>query len=68
MRALVFLGIFSAIACGPVQAAETDLSEVDVIAIAPRSPDVKPFAIGVPADVRRTGAQSTVTRTETGKR
>jgi len=76
------------IACGPVRAAEVDLSQVDVISIVPRSPDVEPFAISVPAEARRkadttaparaesppksaqivASTQSTVTRTETGKR
>ena len=64
MRTLLFLSaLTAAIGCGPVQAA--DLSEVDIILLAPRSPDLKPFTASVPAEVWRKAVDAIAVRAET---
>ena len=53
MKAAATLAVLAAtIACTPVQAATLDLSQIDVIALAPRGADVRPLAMSVPAEVR----------------
>jgi len=53
MKAVMFLGILTAaIVNGPVQAATLDLSQVEIIALAPRGADVRPLAMSVPAEVQ----------------
>jgi hypothetical protein len=53
MKAAATLAVLAAmIACGPVQAAVPDLSKIDVVALVPRSPDVKPLTMSVPAQVQ----------------
>jgi hypothetical protein len=53
MKAVMLLGILTAaIAGGPAQAAILDLSQVEIIALAPRGADVRPLAMSVPAEVQ----------------
>ena len=63
MKAAATLAVLAAaIAYGPVQAAVPDLSQIDIIALAPRSPDVKPLAMSVPAQVQLKIASEIVDR------
>lgn len=52
MRALVLLAAMMMAPADAVFAAETDYTEYDVIVVAPRSPDVQPYFLSVPADGR----------------
>ena len=53
MKAVTFLGILmAAIVSAHVQAATLDLSQVEIIALAPRGADVRPLAMSVPAEVQ----------------
>jgi len=53
MKAVMFLAILTAaIVNGPVQAATLDLSQVEIIALAPRGVDVRPLVMSVPAEVQ----------------
>ena len=49
MRALVLLAAIAMAPAESVFAAETGYAEFDVIAVAPRSPDVQPYFLSVPA-------------------
>ena len=52
MRALVLLAAMMLAPANAVFAAETDYTEYDVILVAPRSPDVQPYFLSLPADGR----------------
>lgn len=60
MRARLLLVAAIVTAGAPVFAAQTDNSEFDVIAVMPRSPDVQPYFLSVPAE----GRQKVVTHPE----
>lgn len=49
MRVLVLLAAMIMVPADSVFAAETDYTEFDVIAVIPRSPDVQPYFLSVPA-------------------
>lgn len=53
MRALIFLATMVLAQAGSVFAAESDYTEFDVIAVAPRSPDVQPYFLSVPPERRQ---------------
>jgi hypothetical protein len=64
MKALVILGIAATlIAAGPAQAARLDLSEVDIVSVAPRGADVRPLVMSVPAEIRLKSASESLDRT-----
>lgn len=52
MRQFVFASVLIAAASGPAAAADTALPNVDIISVVPRSPDVKPYAMSLPAEGR----------------
>jgi hypothetical protein len=53
MKRFLFLGVLNLTMFGVAYAAEPNYSEVDVISVIPRSPDVKPIAMTLPAGGRQ---------------
>ncbi len=53
MKPVLFLGVLSLTMLGAAYAAEANNSEVYVISVIPRSPDVKPIPMSLPAAGRQ---------------
>jgi len=58
MKPILFLGILTTAMLGVAYAAEPSYSEVEIVSVAPRSPDVKPFVMSVPTGGHRKDAES----------
>ena len=54
-----FFGAIAFVLCtSPCLAGELTASDIEVVAVTPRSPDVKPYAMAIPIDGHRSAAQS----------
>jgi len=58
MKSTLFLGVLTMAMLDVAYAAEPSYSEVEIISVVPRSPDVKPFVMSVPAEGRHKQAES----------
>lgn len=52
MRQFILASLLIAAASGQAAAADTALPDVDIISVVPRSPDVKPYLMSLPAEGR----------------